>query len=96
MEIPKQIEPQTRVNTKRFDYVEYDDETHEAQLSFKQMYSALAVNIEHLPQSRGQALALTQLEESYMWVGKALRDYQLAKNGDAVANERRKQKEENV
>jgi hypothetical protein len=38
---------------------------------------------------RAKALALTKLEEVYMWIGKAIRDDQLSRNGTAELQEER-------
>lgn len=35
-------------------------------------------------------MAITKLEEFYMWVGKAIRDEQLLRNGSAELQEERK------
>lgn len=65
----------------RFDYVKYDEQAMSAQLAFKDQFMALeeAVNIK-LNSPRAKALVMTKLEEAYMWVGKAIRDDQLARN----------------
>lgn len=39
--------------------------------------------------ARAKALALTKLEECYMWIGKALRDDQIARIGSAPLQEDR-------
>ena len=73
--------------TKRFDYVKYDENTTRLSESFKRMYSELAEPVEGLEVDktarREQALALTKLEESFMWVGKMLRNNQIAINGSS-------------
>lgn len=69
----------------RFDYVKYDDQAAASQAAFKRSFEQLAADAEQLlPKGRAQALVLTKLEESYMWVGKAIRDEQIARNGDAT------------
>jgi len=67
----------------RFSYVKYDDKAAEQQKGFKEMHELLAQNIEQLSDGRGKALALTKLEECYMWIGKAIRDDQIKRNGGA-------------
>lgn len=57
---------------------------------FKVMYSALADKLDAMPHTRATSLALTKLEEAYMWIGKALRDDQIARNGSAELMEQRK------
>jgi hypothetical protein len=62
----------------RFDYVRYDDASIAKQKEFKAQCENLELLInKHLPNGRHQALALTALEEVYMWIGKALRDAQI-------------------
>ncbi len=67
--------------SKRFDYVRYDETAQKLQEQFKVKVSELEALIESLPPSRGGSLALTKLEEVYMWVGKAIRDDQVVKRG---------------
>lgn len=74
----------------RFDYVRYDEQAQKAQDAFKEMFSQLTMNVEAMDKGRAQSLALTKLEEAYMWVGKALRDEQIARNGSAPLMEERK------
>lgn len=73
----------------RFDYVKYDPQTAALQEGFKIAYGNIAQAIEALPSGRAPSLALTKLEESYMWVGKALRDMQIKRNGSAPLQEDR-------
>jgi len=61
----------------RFDYV-------------KLQMSVLEAGIEQLQSPRAKALALTNLEQAYMWIGKAIRDDQIARNGSAELQEERK------
>jgi hypothetical protein len=68
----------------RFDYVRYDEETASKQASFKGMFEALEEAINTLKDGRAKALCLTALEETYMWVGKSLRDEQVAKIGKST------------
>ncbi len=64
----------------RFAYVAYDAEASQKQAVFKAEVERLALLIEsQLKPSRPSSLALTKLEEVYMWVGKAIRDEQVAK-----------------
>jgi hypothetical protein len=73
----------------RFDYIAYDDEAKELQSEFKALFAKVEFQIDAFPPGRAKALALTALEESYMWVGKAIRDGQIARNGDAELEEGR-------
>jgi hypothetical protein len=61
-----------------------------AQESFKSMVIDLEDAINCLLVSpRAKALALTKLEEVYMWIGKAIRDDQLDRNGKVELQEER-------
>jgi len=65
----------------RFDYVKYDVQSTEKQLSAKSICQEMEGFInEQLGAGRTTSLALTKLEELYMWVGKAIRDDQLARD----------------
>ena len=75
----------------RFDYVKYDAKSVQLQDEAKR----LAQDLEHfitvnLGQGRAVSLALTNLEETYMWIGKAIRDAQIARTGTAELQEQRK------
>lgn len=75
----------------RFDYVKYDDASMIAQKELKALFEELVEAIENETcAGRPQALALTKLEEAYMWCGKAIRDDQIVRNGAAVPQEERK------
>lgn len=75
----------------RFDYVRYDELATSIQESFKCTVVDLESDINHyLTSPRAKALALTKLEEVYMWIGKAIRDDQLSRNGTAELQEERK------
>lgn len=74
----------------RFDYVKYDDMAQIDQVNFKQRFEELERKlIGTLRSGRALSLALTSLEETYMWVGKAIRDDQIARNGTAPLQEER-------
>ena len=74
----------------RFDYVKYDSDAMEIQKIFKQSMENLEMDINHfLVSPRAKALALTKLEEVYMWIGKAVRDDQISRNGTAELQEER-------
>jgi uncharacterized membrane-anchored protein YjiN (DUF445 family) len=74
----------------RFDYIKYDDKARQSQESFKECFEALEdlVNNE-LADGRSKSLVFTKLEEAYMWVGKAIRDDQVVRNGSAPLQEER-------
>lgn len=75
--------------TKAFDYIEYDSLAAEKQAYFKTSCVNLASSIESLPNGRAKSLALTKLEECYMWIGKAIRDEQLVRNANSFLQESR-------
>ncbi len=75
----------------RFDYVKYDDHAIADQDEFKRLCVFMEDKITHrLESPRAKALALTKLEEVYMWIGKAIRDDQLKRNGSVELQEQRK------
>lgn len=74
----------------RFDYVKYDEQAQEQQKDFKFVVENFSTMIDGFIKSpRAKALALTKLEECYMWIGKAIRDDQIARNGAAELQEER-------
>lgn len=73
----------------RFDYVKYDEKAAEQQATFKTRFEQMEAQVSELKDGRAKSLVLTKLEEAYMWVGKAIRDEQIARNGSAPANETR-------
>lgn len=69
----------------RFSYVKYDELATAKQEKFKGMFEQLEdFATAALAPGRASSLVLTKLEESYMWVGKAIRDEQIARGGDAT------------
>lgn len=73
----------------RFDYVKYDEKAQGLQETIKARFLALESQIQRLPEGRPKAVAFTKLEEAYMWVGKAIRDEQIVRNGSAELQEER-------
>lgn len=53
-------------------YVQPTDGQKEKMQNFRDKYEALYSEVKELPSSRGQVLALTKLEESAMWLNKAI------------------------
>lgn len=81
-----------KVQCGRFDYVKYDATAVETQELFKNAIEEITADIDfQLTSPRAKALALTKLEEAYMWIGKAIRDDQVARNGIVELNETRAQ-----
>lgn len=75
----------------RFDYVKYDENSVVLQEKFKRDFEELEAEVEeYLEPGRAKAFVLTKLEEAYMWIGKAIRDDQIARNGSAELQEERK------
>lgn len=72
-----------------FDYVKYDEQAQGQQAFYKTKFEELHNVVQSLEPGRAKALAMTKLEEAYMWVGKALRDEQIARNGKAELQEER-------
>lgn len=73
----------------RFSYVKYDDEAVELQNEFRAGFENIESLTSGLPDGRAKALVFTKLEEAYMWVGKAIRDDQVANRGAAEQPERK-------
>jgi hypothetical protein len=73
----------------RFDYVRYDSEAQVLQSIAKELVTTLEGFIDKLGKGRPNALAMTKLEECYMWIGKAIRDRQIYLNGPAQSQEER-------
>jgi hypothetical protein len=72
----------------RFNYVKYDDKSAGEQLQFKEVFEAAERIISNYNEGRSKALALTSLEEAYMWIGKMIRDQQFHRNGVIQLQER--------
>lgn len=77
------------MTSRRFDYVKYDEVATALQGQFKTAFQALEGAVATLNSPRAVALATTKLEEAYMWVGKAIRDDQVARCGGAELQEGR-------
>ncbi|MBA3679094.1 hypothetical protein H0W80_02800 [Candidatus Saccharibacteria bacterium] len=53
-------------------YVKATDEQVEQMQGFRDKYEALLTELQELPGSRGLSLAITNLEQSAMWLNKSL------------------------
>ena len=73
----------------RFDYIAYDDEAKKSQAQFKEIFIEVDKYINCLEDGRAKSLAVTKLEEAYMWVGKAIRDEQVVRNKETKLQEER-------
>lgn len=75
----------------RFDYVKYDEQAQCDQERMKGVVSSLESHIDAtIKCGRSKSLALTKLEEVYMWIGKGIRNDQIARNGSAELQEERR------
>lgn len=63
------------------DYVVFNTEIAQKHGHLKGLFELLIGEVEELGPSRPASLALTKLEEAFMWTGKALRDQQLETDG---------------
>ncbi len=72
----------------RFNYVRYNEKSAAVQAGFKVACEGLEEAVAALGTGRAQSLALTALEEFYMWVGKAIRDEQVRRE-PAIPQEER-------
>lgn len=76
--------------TNAFDYVAYDEEAATQQQAAKELFIGLHKFTDStLADGRAKSLVKTKLEEAYMWVGKAIRDDQIKRNGSAPLQESR-------
>jgi len=67
----------------RFSYVRYDAERAAKQEKFRALFEQLeALALAELPEGRARSLFLTGLDNAYMWSGKAIRDEQIATDGE--------------
>lgn len=74
----------------RFDYVKYDSQATTNQEAFKSMVTETETHINASIQcARSKALALTKLEEVYMWIGKGIRNDQINRTGLSELQEER-------
>jgi len=73
----------------RFDYIAYDEIAKEQQVFVKEIVTNLENVLMSIDQGRSVSLALTKLEEVYMWSGKAIRDSQIERNNGADLQEQR-------
>jgi hypothetical protein len=69
------------MNRSRFDYVKYDEKASLDQSFFKAKFEDLECEIEAtLKAPAYKTLAIRKLEECYMYIGKAIRDDQIARD----------------
>ncbi len=86
----KGIQMENKIGTGTFDYVAYDGAATEVQALFKSTFQQIHADVDiQLKSPRAKSLVKTKLEEAYMWVGKAIRDDQITRNGSAPLQESR-------
>ena len=68
----------------RFSYVKYDDKAIKLSEAFKDSFERLELMAADLSEGRAKSLFLTHLEESFMWIGKAIRDEQIKRNSQTA------------
>jgi hypothetical protein len=74
----------------RFDYVKYDESHTVLQELFKTEFEDLEESIDRrLPEGRAKSIVITKLEETYIWIGKAIRDDQIKLNGTVTHQPKR-------
>ena len=67
----------------RFSYVKYDEESSAKQNKLKIKCEELEALISYeLKDGRPRQLALTNLEQTYMWIGKSIRDSQVVRTNE--------------
>ena len=66
--------------TNRFDYVAYDDVAQKTSNTLKDSFVNLHEQVDGLANGREKSLAITKLEEAFMWCGKAIRNDQIYRN----------------
>lgn len=69
-----------RATGSRFDYIKYDEIAQTQQNTAKQLVQGIEAFVNSFGNTRSASLALTKLEETYMWVGKLIRDQQIARS----------------
>ena len=76
-----QVTATTEKAPSRFDYVKYDPRAQHQQMHAKSAVMHVEECIGRLDAGGATERALTALEECYMWIGKAIRDEQVATRG---------------
>jgi hypothetical protein len=67
--------------SQRFSYVKYDQEAMTKQQELRLAFEHVELLVDGLFPGRAKSLVYTSLEEAYMWVGKSIRDDQIARQG---------------
>jgi hypothetical protein len=66
----------------RFEFIQYDETALKLSRAFKFTFQQLEIQFEELPDNRSRALAMTMLENSHMWVGRAIREDQIKRQNN--------------
>jgi hypothetical protein len=70
-----------------FDYIDWDEKSQAHCDRCRDLAMALEAAILDIGPSRSRSLALTKLEETFMWVGKAIRSEQWARHEAVIRAE---------
>jgi hypothetical protein len=65
----------------RLEYIEYDEHAKRGQEIFMEAFVELESMILPLHDCREKSIALTKLEEAFMWIGKYIRNDQIRRMG---------------
>jgi hypothetical protein len=65
----------------RFNFIAYDELSAAQSGRIRDAMQSVEAQLLLLPEGRPRSLALTKLEEAFMWSGKAVRDAQLEREG---------------
>lgn len=96
MFVPSHISRKEKVMSNRFSYARYDGIRAQKQQEAKALLEDVEAFINKIGPCRPASLALTALEECYMWIGKAIRDEQIAFDGACVEEAHRGEEGVNV
>lgn len=73
------------------DYVKYDEHAAKVQAELKADFETIVARVSlRVKPGRAHSLFITKIEEAYMWLGKAIRDDQIERNGIVELQEERK------
>ncbi len=64
---------ETELKSTRFVYVEWDEKAQARSDAGQELAKLMEEHIQSLPPSREASLAMTKLEECFMWMGKAVK-----------------------
>ncbi len=65
----------------RFDYVEWDEKAQSLSDSLKSQCLCIEAMVNPMADSREKSMTITKLEETFMWIGKAIRSDLIARKG---------------